>query len=113
MFSNTNINRILWKSLYAGVMTEEEKNMFIQSHTMPDKGYGTVQVIESDVDKAITILKEHVGEFEWDYYPEGFISSDYDEYFYYGKFEIEDFHGYLFKLIENKITIINVYLHNG
>ncbi len=109
--NNIYTSNVLWRSLYAGVMTEEEKNLFIQSHSMPDKGYGTIQVAESDIEKAISILEEQVDEFEWDYYPEGFISSDMDSSFYYGKFEIEDLHGYLSKLIENKVTIINIYLH--
>lgn len=108
---NIYTSNVLWRSLYADVMTEEEKNLFVKSHCMPDKGYGTIQVSESDVEKAISILKEQVGDFEFEYYPKGLISSDMDSSFYYGKFDIEDLHGYLSKLIENKVTIINVYLH--
>ena len=108
MLFDRELNSILWRSLFSGVMTEEEKTKFIRTHSMPDKGMGGIEVAEQDVDKAISILKEQVGEFEWDYYPEGFISSSYDNSFYYGKFEVEDLHGYLQKLIENEVTINTV-----
>lgn len=108
---NIYTSAVLWRSLYSNIMTEEEKDSFIKSHWMPEKGYGTIQIAESDIDQAISILKEHVDEFEWDYYPEGVISSEMDTSFYYGKFDIEDLHGYILKLIENEVKIINLYFN--
>ena len=48
--NNIYTSAVLWRSLYSNIMTEEEKKSFIKSHSMPDKGYGTIQIVESDIE---------------------------------------------------------------
>lgn len=74
---------------------------------MPDKGE-SIFVIDDEysIQEAYDILKEHVGEHEFDYCPTNFISVDTDaNYEYYGKFEIEDLKGLYKKLFDNGIVV--------
>lgn len=74
---------------------------------MPEKGE-SIFVIDDEysIQEAYDILKEHVGDFEFNYCPTNFISVDMDaDYEYYGKFDIEDLEGLYKKLFDNGIVV--------
>lgn len=84
----------------------------------PYKGTGFISV--SDVEKAESILRDHVGEYSFDEYyhveknylqerigaliePKGEGSG----FFYYGKFEIKDLEGFFHKLYDNGVQVFD------
>lgn len=73
---------------------------------VPYKGEGLIAV--DDVAAAEKLLKEHVGEFEWEYYS-GIIRSekakDATDGIPMGKFEIEDLKGFLVKLMDSGVRL--------
>jgi hypothetical protein len=110
---NNKKSEIIWRIAQSSsdAMSEAEKNEFIDSFNhMPIKGCGGIQVANGQKDKAIAILKDYVGEFEFKYYPSyNFINENgFPESACYGKFEIEDIPSFIRKLINSGITIINL-----
>lgn len=105
-------NRLIWRSIYdaSSVILPSEKESFIKSVSrMPEKGYGCILIEKGKVQQSKAILEKIVGEYEWEYYPEGFITDDFfDEHFYYGKFEVEHEQLVTFfnKLIKENIVVI-------
>ena len=74
---------------------------------MPDKGE-SIFVIDSKekIGKAYFLLKEHVGEHEFNYCPHDFISADKNsDYQYYGKFDIENLEELYKKLFAHGIVV--------
>lgn len=86
-------NRIIWNTIFTHPLSilPSDKMEFLNLFSyMPSKGIGSIFIETGKVDLAKDILKKIVGDHEWAYYPDGFISdSFYDEEFYYGKFEVE------------------------
>jgi hypothetical protein len=89
--------------------------------SMPDKGYGHISV--DDTQKAELLLKEHVGEHEWGYYPFNAKQSNktifsfiqkHDEQHpvYYGKFEIENLQEFFVKLYKSGVRIHDYNFHH-
>jgi hypothetical protein len=89
--------------------------------SMPNKGYGHISV--DDTKKAEELLKEHVGEHEWNYYPYdkkqpettsfSFIQKHNEQYpIYYGKFEIENLQEFLVKLYKSGVRIYDYNFHD-
>jgi len=79
---------------------------------MPFKGECIFQIYdESKIPLAYEILKEHVGEDEFKYCPNGFIKSGpvckNACGLYYGKFEIEDLETLYTKMAEKDVIVIN------
>lgn len=110
-------NKTIWRIIneHPNVLTENEIKYFIQLVSyMPDKGCGCILVEKGHVEKAIGILREFVGEFEFEYYPDGFITDTFlDSNFYYGKFEIENLPELIDKFISGGIKIIDLRFHGG
>ena len=79
---------------------------------MPHKGECIFQIHdESQIPLAYEILKEHVGEIEFEYCPNGFIKAGpvckNACGLYYGKFEIEDLETLYTKMAEKDVIVIN------
>lgn len=112
------LSQIVWKIIQSTdpfsfeLMNQEAREDFLNHFYIPHKGFGNIQVAESDVDKAIELLKNHVGEYEFKYYyVNGFITDKTpSKDFNYGKFEIKEFREYLNLLMENNVKIIDIYL---
>lgn len=105
--NNSKITAILWRSLHSGLFYDNEKLEFIEHFNMPDKGYGVIQVPADKVELSISLLKDFVGQEEFHYYVDGFISH-IDEPVYYGKFEIEKLYDFINLLLKNDIKITNI-----
>lgn len=104
---------ILWRAYYH-FMTDEERDDFISSfNSMPFKGGGTIHVKAEDVEHAKSILMDCVGDFEWEYYPDGLITSNENDPVYYGKFEIEQIGIFVDILEANGIEIKNMWFRTG
>ena len=102
---------LLLDILFDEPISEEMKERIIATlpTDMPEKGEGRICV--DDVQKAESILKDHVGEFEWPYYPDrdGLIQHEGRMYnSYYGKFDIEDLPGLWRKLVDGGVRIYDV-----
>lgn len=102
---------LLLDILFDEPISEEMKERIIATLPvdMPEKGEGRICV--DDVQKAESILEAHVGEFEWDYYPErGPLIQPKDKRYsnYYGKFDIEDLPGLWRKLIDGGVRIYDI-----
>lgn len=96
-------------SMKKEILTQKEIDSFLNSVSfMPTKGTGGIQVGVGQADLALSILKLHVGEFEFEYCDTDFISDKILPFSYYGKFEIEDLAGYLRSLLSANVTIIDV-----
>lgn len=81
---------------------------------MPEKGYGYVVIDKAEnKEKVKEIIKEHVGEFEFDYLPDGFIQADDEPTHekYYGKFEITDLPGLYDKIHNAGVGIVSAKFH--
>lgn len=115
MNSFTKTMPLILKSFYKNALTLQEIQDLIPNY-MPHKGYGRIVVSENDFEKATLILKEHVGEDEFNqYYPNFLILSKPKEpvtfnygSVYLGKFDIENLKGFLEKLIL-ETTVIYFY----
>lgn len=92
--------------------TEAAKTFVGKYERLPYKGCSCLVVGEGQVKQAEDLLKDWLGAFEWDnYYPDGWIRDTHtDEDFYNGKFEIENLQEFIGKLIEEGVTIVDLYL---
>ena len=107
---------LLLDILFDEPISEDMKERIIATlpSNMPEKGEGRICV--DNVQKAKLLLEEHVGDFEWDYYPqrEGLIQpKDRSFNSYYGKFDIEDLPGLWQKLIDGGVRIYDVSFFNN
>lgn len=104
-----NHTKLLLDIFYNEPVSEETKDRIkttILPDHMPYKGEGYIAV--SDVSAAEDILKEHVGEFEWEYYPGHgkFIAKEGASCpMYYGKFEVSNLKTFLEKLMDAGIRL--------
>lgn len=108
---------LLLKSYYKNALSLEDLKNFIPSY-FPYKGYGRIVVSEKDLNKAIDLIKSHVGEYEFNYYPEHLIVSESENRnnfnygsVYLGKFDIENLEEFLEKLIK-ETTVISFYFNS-
>ena len=105
-------NKLIGALLCDPNIAEEYKEQLLSSlpDNLPYKGYGYIQV-DNPV-KAEKILKLHVGEFEMEYYPKDFITTE-DTLIYIGKFEVERLSVLFKKLLAEKIKIIDFLFKPG
>lgn len=102
------MSEICWRAYSEGLLTDKETEMLFDIR-MPYKGCGNIQVRKGDISGAEKLLKCHIGDYEFKDYPEGLITDNPPyEYFYNGKFQIEDLKGFLKLLTDHDIKIINV-----
>lgn len=87
---------------------QPDLNIGTLAKDMPMKGEGIFKIHdEAKIPLAYEILKEHVGEFEFDYCPTNFITAGkFSSYEYYGKFEIEDLDELYEKMAEKGVIVI-------
>lgn len=66
-------------------------------------------------EKVKEIIKEHVGEFEFDYLPDSFIQADYEPTYeqYYGKFKITDLPGLYDKIYNAGVGIVSAKFYSN
>lgn len=85
-----------------------ELNIKKLGRSMPYKGEGFIKIHdENDIERAYEVLKEYVGEDEFEYCPSDFIKAGKSSLTtYYGKFEIEDLEGLYQKMADNGIIVI-------
>ena len=104
------MNKICWKAFNAGILSESETEILFDVF-MPYKGSGNISVQKQDVEKAIDLLREWVGEYELDYVnpSEFIIDGDPSDWFYYGKFEIHNLSEFLRHLVDQGVKIKSVY----
>lgn len=111
-------DEIIWNLIFTGSddILPSQKEEFLSSFSgMPDKGYGNIYIEKGKVDEAEAILRSIVDEFEWKYYPDGFITDGfYDFHFYYGKFDVEpaQMMSFFKKMIKQNIKIYQCGFHN-
>jgi len=118
VMDNRFLNRMVWNIIQSddkfaiSLMSEVERNEYINHIDMPYKGCGNIQVQESDMGDAVKLLEVYVGSYEFNKsYVNGFITDKVpSEEFYYGKFEIENLPDFIRLLIKNRIKIIDIHL---
>jgi hypothetical protein len=108
--NNVEKNEIIWRCYFSNILKEEEKKLFLEHFNyMPTKGCGGIAVAKGQKEQAIAILKDYVGEYEFDYYPKhyDFITEENVSDGCYGKFDIENPIELIKLFIEKNVTIIN------
>jgi hypothetical protein len=85
-----------------------ELNVGNLAKDMPMKGEGIFKIHDEEkIPLAYEILKDHVGEFEFEYCPDDFITAGrFSDYQYYGKFEIENLDELYEKMAEKGVIVI-------
>jgi len=92
------------------LLTQAEKEDIVNSIAIMDfKGCGGFHVGTGQKTRAIELIKQHVGEFEFEYFSDSFVSETELPSDYYGKFEIENLSDLFFLFFKENVIVIDFF----